>query len=56
MKLVDNDDPLMRLILGSAVYDLAINTLKTRIDTWKAWEETSRAAEKGIPVPEGYGM
>jgi NAD(P)-dependent dehydrogenase (short-subunit alcohol dehydrogenase family) len=56
MKLVDSDEPPLRLILGSAVYDLAINTVKARIDTWTAWEETSRAAEKAIPAPEGYGM
>ncbi len=56
MKLVNNDNPPLRLILGSVVYDLAVNTLKERIIVWEEWETVSRAAEKGIPAPEGYGV
>lgn len=56
MKLVDSDNPPLRLILGSMVYDVAIDTFKERIVAWKEWEEVSRAAEKGIPAPEGYGV
>ncbi len=56
MRLVDSSNPPLRLILGSVVYDLARNTLKERIITWEEWEAVSRAAEKGIPAPEGYGV
>jgi NAD(P)-dependent dehydrogenase (short-subunit alcohol dehydrogenase family) len=56
MKLVDSDNPPLRLILGSMVYDVAIDTLKERTVVWEEWEEVSRAAEKGIPAPEGYGV
>lgn len=55
MKLVDSENPPLRLILGSAIFDIARNTYKERIATWEAWEAVSRAAEQGIPVPEGYG-
>ncbi|CEH28759.1 short-chain dehydrogenase [Aneurinibacillus migulanus] len=56
MKLVNSDNPPLRLILGSMVYDLAMNTFKERMATWEQWEAVSRAAEKGIPAPEGYGV
>lgn len=56
MKLVDSDNPPLRLILGSVVYDLAMATLETRMATWKEWEAISRASEKAIPAPEGYGV
>jgi NAD(P)-dependent dehydrogenase (short-subunit alcohol dehydrogenase family) len=55
MKLVDSDNPPLRLILGSVVYDLAMDTIKARIAAWKEWEAVSRASEKAIPAPEGYG-
>ena len=55
IKLAESDDPPLRLILGSMVYDLAINIYRERIKTWEQWEAVSRAAEKGIPAPEGYG-
>ncbi|AEI42962.1 SDR family oxidoreductase [Paenibacillus mucilaginosus] len=55
MKLVDSEDPPLRLILGSMVFDAAIHSYEQRIATWKSWETVSRAAEKGIPAPEGYG-
>ncbi|MGG3279159.1 hypothetical protein [Paenibacillus solani] len=55
LKLIESDDPPLRLILGSMVFDVAINTYKERINIWKQWETVSRAAEKAIPAPEGYG-
>ncbi|MBS4192353.1 SDR family oxidoreductase [Bacillus sp. FJAT-49705] len=55
LKLANSENPPLRLILGSVVYDIAIDSAKKRIDVWKQWEEVSRAAEKAIPAPEGYG-
>ncbi|WP_419394242.1 SDR family oxidoreductase [Cytobacillus praedii] len=55
MKLVNSDNPPLRLILGSLVYDLAIDHTEKRISTWKEWEAVSRSAEFAIPAPEGYG-
>ncbi|WP_432586351.1 SDR family oxidoreductase [Streptomyces sp. HD1123-B1] len=56
LKLVDSDDPPLRLLLGSAVYDLAFDISRRRMDTWAAWEETSRAAERAVEAPEDYGV
>ncbi|MEO3974098.1 SDR family NAD(P)-dependent oxidoreductase [Streptomyces sp. CAU 1734] len=55
MKLVAADEPPLRLLLGSMAYDLAFESSRQRMDTWAAWEETSRAAERAVPAPEGYG-
>ena len=54
MKLVDSDEPPLRLILGSAVLDAMIAMTKARIDTWERWADVSRAAEHAVPMPEGY--
>ncbi|MEV0971665.1 SDR family oxidoreductase [Microtetraspora glauca] len=51
MKLVDSDDPPLRLLLGSMVYDLAFDISRRRMDTWARWEQVSRAAEKAVPAP-----
>ncbi|MEJ3747429.1 SDR family oxidoreductase [Actinomycetes bacterium KLBMP 9797] len=51
MTLVDSDDPPLRLLLGSMVYDLAFDISKRRVDTWAGWEQVSRAAEKAVPAP-----
>lgn len=51
LKLVGSDDPPLRLLLGSMVYDLAFDIAHTRMDTWAAWEHASRAAEHAIPAP-----
>ncbi len=51
MKLVDSDDPPLRLLLGSMVYDLAFDISRRRTDTWARWEQVSRAAEKAVPAP-----
>lgn len=53
LNLVNSENPPLRLILGSLVYDIAIKTVKDRIAVWEQWEEVSRAAEKAIPAPEG---
>ncbi|ONK11894.1 SDR family NAD(P)-dependent oxidoreductase [Streptomyces sp. MP131-18] len=52
MKLVDSEEPPLRLLLGSAVYDMAVEVSNARLRTWAAWEETSRAAEHAIPQPQ----
>nr|WP_062341608.1 SDR family NAD(P)-dependent oxidoreductase [Herbidospora sakaeratensis] len=54
MTLVDSDDPPLRLLLGSLVYDLAFDVSRTRMETWAAWEEVSRAAEKAVPAPAAF--
>lgn len=51
MTLVDSDDPPLRLLLGSMVYDVAFDISKRRMETWAAWEEVSRTAEKAVPAP-----
>lgn len=51
MKLVASDDPPLRLLLGSMVYDLAFDISRRRMDVWAGWEEVSRAAEKAVPAP-----
>ncbi|EOQ97796.1 putative short chain dehydrogenase [Leptospira wolbachii serovar Codice str. CDC] len=55
LKLVNLEEPPLRLVLGSKVFDIALQTYNERIQTWKHWETLSRSAEKGIPAPEGYG-
>lgn len=55
MKLVDSENPPLRLILERMIFDHVRNTYKERIKTWEEWESLSRSTEKGIPVPEGYG-
>ncbi|WP_147534401.1 SDR family oxidoreductase [Bacillus marasmi] len=55
MKLVNCENPPLRLILGSFVYDIAIKNTEKRLSSWKEWEEVSRSAEHGIPAPDGYG-
>ncbi|MGW9193431.1 SDR family oxidoreductase [Micromonospora chersina] len=53
LKLVDSDDPPLRLLLGSVVYDLAFDISRRRMDTWAGWEQVSRAAEHAVPAPGG---
>ncbi|GAB3853149.1 SDR family oxidoreductase [Micromonospora andamanensis] len=53
LKLVDSDDPPLRLLLGSMVYDLAFDIARRRMDTWAGWEQVSRAAEHAVPAPGG---
>jgi NAD(P)-dependent dehydrogenase (short-subunit alcohol dehydrogenase family) len=54
VKLVDSEDPPLRLILGSAVFDAALHVTRERLATWERWEDVSRAAEHAVPMPEGY--
>lgn len=51
LRLVDSDDPPLRLLLGSMVYDLAFDISRQRMDTWAAWEQVSRAAEHAVAAP-----
>ncbi|MEV4013489.1 SDR family oxidoreductase [Nonomuraea angiospora] len=51
LKLVDSEDPPLRLLLGSMVYDLAFDISRRRMATWAAWEQVSRAAEHAVPAP-----
>ncbi|WBB65535.1 SDR family oxidoreductase [Micromonospora sp. WMMD812] len=53
LKLVDSDDPPLRLLLGSMVYDLAFDISRRRVDTWAGWEQVSRAAEHAVPATGG---
>ncbi len=55
LKLVDSDDPPLRLLLGSMVYDLAFDISRRRMATWAAWEQISRAAEQAVPAPGSAG-
>ncbi|NYH42567.1 NAD(P)-dependent dehydrogenase (short-subunit alcohol dehydrogenase family) [Micromonospora jinlongensis] len=51
LRLVDSDDPPLRLLLGSMVYDLAFDLSRRRMDTWAGWEQVSRAAEHAVAGP-----
>ncbi|WP_022888130.1 SDR family NAD(P)-dependent oxidoreductase [Agromyces italicus] len=51
LTLVDSDEPPLRLLLGSMVYDLAHDLSRQRIETWSSWEQVSRAAEHAVPNP-----
>ncbi|MGW0214747.1 SDR family oxidoreductase [Micromonospora chokoriensis] len=51
LRLVDSDDPPLRLLLGSMVYDLAFDISRRRMDTWSRWEQVSRAAEQAVAAP-----
>ncbi|MBN6052514.1 SDR family oxidoreductase [Nonomuraea sp. RK-328] len=55
LKLVDSEDPPLRLLLGSMVYDLAFDISRRRMATWAAWEQVSRAAEHAVPAPGTAG-
>ncbi|MCX5121203.1 SDR family oxidoreductase [Micromonospora sp. NBC_00362] len=52
LQLVDSDEPPLRLLLGSMVYDLAFDIARRRMDTWAGWEQVSRAAEHAVAAPE----
>lgn len=53
LKLVNSEEPPLRLILGSAVFDGALAICRDRIATWQGWEEVSRAAECAVAQPQG---
>ncbi len=50
LRLVDSHDPPLRLLLGSAVYDLAFDIARRRMETWAGWEAVGRAAEHAVPA------
>lgn len=52
MRLVNAENPPLRLLLGSQIFDAAIDHETKKIATWREWESVSRAAEKVIPNPE----
>lgn len=52
LKLINDEKPPLRLILGSHVFDAAIEHELSKIKTWKDWETVSRSAEIAIPQPE----
>jgi NAD(P)-dependent dehydrogenase (short-subunit alcohol dehydrogenase family) len=49
LKLVDADDPPLRLVLGSTVLPRARTLYADRIATWEAWEDVSNEAQ-GQPI------
>ncbi|MFE0699715.1 SDR family NAD(P)-dependent oxidoreductase [Streptomyces sp. NPDC058872] len=51
LALVDAEEPPLRLLLGSMVYDLAFDMVERRKATWAGWEQISRAAERAVPPP-----
>jgi NAD(P)-dependent dehydrogenase (short-subunit alcohol dehydrogenase family) len=55
LKIIELERPPLRIILGSKILDIAINNYEQKIQVIKQFEEISRSAEKGIPMPEGYG-
>ncbi len=49
-KLVDSENPPLRLILGSAILPWIRQNYADRISTWESWEAVSNSAQ-GEPVP-----
>ncbi len=45
LKLVDAEDPPLRLFLGSMPLTIARQRYKERIETWQAWADVSEAAQ-----------
>lgn len=54
LKLVDTNDPPLRLGLGSSILPRARNVYADRLAIWEAWEEVSNAA-MGEPTKAGSG-
>ncbi|GAF63551.1 putative dehydrogenase [Bacillus sp. TS-2] len=54
LKLVNSDNPPLRLMLGSQIFDAAIEHEYNKIKTWKNWEDVSRSSERVIPNPNDY--
>ena len=49
MTLVASDDPPLRLLLGSMVYDLAFDISRQRLDTWAGGSRS--AGPRSTPSP-----
>jgi len=45
LKLVDSQDPPLRLFLGSGVFEIARSIYAQRIETWEKWGAVSEAAQ-----------
>lgn len=45
LRIVDMADPPLRLILGDAAFDVAVQAAQKRIDEWSQWEELSRSTD-----------
>lgn len=56
LKIVQSNNPPEHIVLGSVLYDAAVDKLQSRIAHWENWEKVSRESEKAIPAPEGYGQ
>ncbi|MDR0604029.1 MAG: SDR family NAD(P)-dependent oxidoreductase [Bacteroidales bacterium] len=56
LKIIELENPPLRIILGSKVLDIAIENYEQKIKELKKYEHISRSAEKGIPMPDGYGQ
>jgi NADP-dependent 3-hydroxy acid dehydrogenase YdfG len=56
LKIVELENPPLRIILGSKVLDIAITNYEQKLQIIKKYENISRSSEKGIPMPEGYGQ
>lgn len=54
LKLVDTNDPPLRLGLGNSILSRAREAYRERIATWEAWEEVSNAA-MGEPKKSATG-
>ena len=55
MKLVNSENPPLRLILGGTVYEYAKQAVQARLQEWQQWEALCRSAECAVPPPPGYG-
>ncbi|SEP70781.1 Ribosomal protein S18 acetylase RimI [Lentzea xinjiangensis] len=49
LELVAGDEPPLRLLLGSTVYDLAFDISRRRMDTWAGWDDEPRRRERPCP-------
>ena len=45
LRLVDEETPPLRLLMGNMAYDTALRTYDQRLETWKAWEQVSRETD-----------
>ena len=44
--VVDAENPPLRLLLSGSAYDIAQGVYQQRLQTWSAWEATSRSADR----------
>lgn len=51
MKVVNDPEPPLRVVLGSAVFDMAMEATRRRLEVWSRWENVSRAAEDACVSP-----